>query len=206
MQSEKDEQTKNQILNLPDESTKLSSSQISNANTPNTLSHSLKIQALLSSGPMNLEAKKLTTTLPATAAASLPTSSTLDIRETTPAKIVNIPITSNPSVPLIKVSESSTNSNRFNQDRFKSEMVRKNWKNVLEVALKNKNLIENESAALNSSTNANQSFSGNREIYATNKENWIFFSIIISIVIILSVLFCFIVYWFFPQFRTKSFL
>jgi hypothetical protein len=38
-------------------------------------------------------------------------------------------------------------------------------------------------------------------LHATDKENWIFFSIIISVVIALSILFCFLVYKFFPKYE-----
>ena len=91
------------------------------------------------------------------------------------------------------------------RDRFSSEKVRKNWKTVLDVALiKRSELVDNE-ANFNSSLSNHRSFilEENREIYATNKENWIYFSIILAIVLALSVLFCFMVYWFFPQFRAK---
>jgi hypothetical protein len=92
-------------------------------------------------------------------------------------------------------------------DRLKSELVRKNWKTVLDVALK-KAAMENEmsGAGVGGGGGLNRLNSAHpREIYATDKENWVFFSIILTIVVILSVLFCFVVYWFFPQFRAKSF-
>lgn len=91
-------------------------------------------------------------------------------------------------------------------DRQRAEQVRKNWKVVLDVALKKKNeLVENEVNMNFGGNNGRHSFDNTREIYATDKENWIFFSIIISIVIIFSVIFCFVVYWFFPQFRAKAY-
>ena len=41
----------------------------------------------------------------------------------------------------------------------------------------------------------------NYNLQASDKENWIFFSIIISVVIALSILFCFLVYKFFPKYE-----
>ncbi len=80
-------------------------------------------------------------------------------------------------------------------NRFKSELVRKNWKTVLDVAITKKNFenFENDSS-LNAANNYQQ-------IFLSEKFNWIFFAIIISILIILSFLFCSLVYIFFPQYR-----
>lgn len=91
-------------------------------------------------------------------------------------------------------------------NRFKTELARNNWKTILDVAMKRKNFdnFDNERLSFSnnfSSMNSQQYNPG--EIYASDKENWIYFFIIISIVVILSILFCYLVYSFFPQFKPK---
>lgn len=106
------------------------------------------------------------------------------------------------SKPLITPANKTPNTN--NAPRFKSEVVRKNWKTVLDVALKEKSRLNDFSDSVNLNNNLNGFNPVNHNaIYATNKENWIFFSIIISIVILLSIMFCLLVYKFFPQFRSN---
>lgn len=85
--------------------------------------------------------------------------------------------------------------------RLKSEIVRKNWKTLLDVAIA-KRQFQNGHEFSSLSMHSDGPYQS-REIYATNKENWIFFTIILSIVIILSIIFCCLVYLFLPQFRTQ---
>ena len=77
---------------------------------------------------------------------------------------------------------------------FRSEVVRKNWKTVLDVALDKRGFPNDETNFnLNSSNNV-----PNNDIFVSEKFNWIFFAIIMSILIILSIIFCGLVYKFFP--------
>ena len=83
-----------------------------------------------------------------------------------------------------------------NENRFKSEEVRKNWKRVLDFALMKNNYDEQNSVEGSFMLNAHQ-----HEIFASTKESWFYFVFILSIVIILSVLCCCLIYLFFPRFR-----
>lgn len=83
-----------------------------------------------------------------------------------------------------------------NKNRFKSEEVRKNWKRVLDFALKKNNYDEQNSVEGSFMLNAHQ-----QVIFASTKESWFYFFFILSIVIILSVLCCCLIYLFFPRFR-----
>lgn len=105
-----------------------------------------------------------------------------------------------------------TNNSNLNNDeakRFRSETVRKNWKIVLDMAMKKRTfdtdfMDRSESVSFNvGGFNNNQA--ANQEIYASDKENWIYFSIIITTVVILSILFCYLVYSFFPNLRGKTY-
>lgn len=103
----------------------------------------------------------------------------------------------------------ATNSNNINDDadrRMRAETVKKNWKIVLDMAMKKRTdgdyFDRSESVALNS---FNSSLPPSHEIYASEKENWIYFSIIIATVVFLSILFCYLVYSFFPSFRSHNF-
>jgi hypothetical protein len=83
-----------------------------------------------------------------------------------------------------------------NRNRFKSEEVRKNWKRVLDFALMKKSYDEQNSVEGSFMLNAHQ-----HQIFASTKESWFYFVFILSIVIILSVLCCCLIYLFFPRFR-----
>jgi hypothetical protein len=191
-------QTTNTINNKTSLTTPLLSTNSSNPNTPNTISNSLKIQELLNKG--NLDKNNSSTNTASAVTAPPATTTTLP----QPSKLNSI-LSKNVNI-INKNNEPAMSGVGGTGERFKSEAVRKNWKTVLDVAMKKKNeLLENEmSTNLNSSLNA-RSFmmDENREIYATDKENWVYFSIILIIVIALSVLFSFIVYSFFPQFRAR---
>ena len=206
----KNNDTDQKLLNAPPQSSNIQINKNNNndnnniAITPTTISNSIKIQELLNKGNLNNSTNVNNTSNNAT------TSNTNNASSTN-SKLVGaaaplLPKTTGASAETPGISSTTTPTTALN-DRFKSEIVRKNWKTVLDVALKKKNeLIENEMNMNFNSALSNRSYiETSHEIYATDKENWIFFSIIISIVIILSVLFCFIVYWFFPQFRARHF-
>ena len=96
-------------------------------------------------------------------------------------------LTVNPSLKT-KLNNPTTNGN------FRSEVVRKNWKTVLDVALDKRGFPNDETNFnLNSPNNV-----PNNDIFVSEKFNWIFFAIIMSILIILSIIFCGLVYKFFP--------
>jgi len=109
-------------------------------------------------------------------------------------------------------SATNPNNNNNNNDeaerRIRAETVKKNWKIVLDMAIKKRNDTDfydrSESVALNMSS-FNSSQPQSHEIYASEKENWIYFSIIIATVVFLSILFCYLVYSFFPSFRAQNF-
>lgn len=89
-------------------------------------------------------------------------------------------------------------------NRFKTELVRNNWKTILDVAMKRKTFDNFENERLSYSNNfssMNSQQHNHDDVYATDKENWVYFFIIISVVVILSIIFCFLVYWFFPQLK-----
>lgn len=105
--------------------------------------------------------------------------------------------------PLLKKESSIDKSSTDDARRFRSETVRKNWKLVLDVAMNKRNeALLDQGVTLNMSSFSQPQ---NQEIYASEKENWIYFSIIISTVVILSILFCYLVYSFFPSFRAQNF-
>jgi hypothetical protein len=83
-----------------------------------------------------------------------------------------------------------------NQNNVRQEKVKQNW-DILISALRSKANIDSDDPFLE--TNGNFQ-SRHNYLHATDKENWIFFSIIISIVISLSILFCFLVFKFFPKY------
>lgn len=107
--------------------------------------------------------------------------------------------------PFTSTIQKAVNPNDELARRFRSETVRKNWQTVLDLALKKRSDIDFldrcESVGL-SGISQNQP---SQEIYASEKENWIYFSIIIATVIILSILFCYLVYSFFPTLRANNF-
>lgn len=74
--------------------------------------------------------------------------------------------------------------------KFHSKLNRKNWENIIASA-KNQDLTDN----------INNSPRCSNEMFAGEKYGWIFFSIIISIFVIFSIIICFCVYYFIPQFR-----
>lgn len=94
-----------------------------------------------------------------------------------------------PSIVIDGVKKPLTSESNI---RLQSELVRKNWKNVLDVAKKNKDIF-NDSTSYN---NYHQN-----DMFMSEKFNWIFFSIIMSILVIFSIIICFCVYYFMPQFR-----
>lgn len=108
--------------------------------------------------------------------------------------------------PSKKETPTVTVSNDDADLRARQETVKKNWKIVLDMAMKKRNDADfydrSESVALNMSSAYSPQ---NQEIYASEKENWIYFSIIIATVIFLSILFCYLVYSFFPSFRAHNF-
>lgn len=95
--------------------------------------------------------------------------------------------------------------------RFRSEAVRKNWKIVLDMAMKKRqfDFVDNDninSFSVNTFNHSNSVVqSASHDIYASDKENWIYFSIILAVVIGLSILFCYLVYSFFPHLRNQNF-
>ncbi len=101
-----------------------------------------------------------------------------------------------PSIKLTRPGDMEPPLNAANS--FRKENVRKNWKTVLDVAMTNRNFPSNnlENRNLDGSLNYQ-----NNDIFVSEKFNWIFFAIIISLLVILSVLFCSIVYFFLPKFR-----
>jgi hypothetical protein len=207
MVSPKSDTKKLDLVSVTNETKPLSNTLLINdVNTPKTISNSLKIQDLLNQGSLGKTdgtASAITATTSNAAASSNASTANASGSTTTPSAGTGANTAAKTSgageAPIIRLLRPVDPVN----DRFKSETVRKNWKNVLDVAMKKKNeLMEND---MNSSSMNRSSYAEPREIYATDKENWIFFSIIIAIVIVVSVLFCFIVYWFFPQFRAKPF-
>ena len=82
---------------------------------------------------------------------------------------------------------------------FRSEAVRKNWKTVLDVAMTNRNFPNADLGSIHSPQNYH-----NNDIFVSEKFNWIFFAIIMTLLIILSVVFCSLVYFFLPKFRVKQ--
>ena len=112
--------------------------------------------------------------------------------------------TNDSTKPIVSKTDTPVGSALTNQMR--SELVRKNWKTVLDVAMNKRkfdNLNDNiESTTINLNNANNMSLNYTRQnMFADEKFNWIFFAIIISFLIILSILFCSLVYAFFPQFR-----
>lgn len=104
--------------------------------------------------------------------------------------ILNKPTTSSvPSIVVDGVKKPLVNESNI---RFQQELVRKNWKNVLDVARKNRDLID---------TGSSSQYHHQNDMFSSEKFNWIFFSIIMSILIIFSIVICFCVYYFMPQFR-----
>lgn len=94
-----------------------------------------------------------------------------------------------PSIVVDGVKKPLVNESNI---RLQSELVRKNWKNVLDVAKKNKDLF-NDGATAN--------YHHQNDMFVNEKFNWIFFSIIMSILVLFSIVICFCVYYFMPQFR-----
>lgn len=75
--------------------------------------------------------------------------------------------------------------------KFQSKLNRENWKTVIDVAKKNRDLIDNKATVSRH----------HNDMFVNDKFNWIFFSIIMSILVIFSIIICFSVYYFIPQFR-----
>jgi hypothetical protein len=104
--------------------------------------------------------------------------------------IVSKPNTSSvPSIIVDGVKKPLTNESNI---RFQSELVRKNWKNVLDIAKKNRDMGDSISSS---------HYHHQNDMFSNEKFNWIFFSIIMSILIMFSIIICFCVYYFMPQFR-----
>lgn len=125
------------------------------------------------------------------------------------AQTSNLPSATTKTSSIPTITTQSISGVGGDDARLRAEAVKKNWKIVLDMAMKTKRndggdyFDRSESIALNMSA-----FGGGtatREIYASEKENWIYFSIIIATVVFLSILFCYLVYSFFPSFRAHNF-
>ena len=90
---------------------------------------------------------------------------------------------------------------------FRTEVVRKNWKTVLDVAMTNRNFPTNNDMGNNFNSRAiDGSFSNGyrnpqNDIFVNEKFNWLFFALIVSLLVILSIVFCSLVFFFLPKFR-----
>jgi len=103
--------------------------------------------------------------------------------------------------PLIKLTIPNSMEPPLNAaNSFRTETVRKNWKTVLDVAMTNRNFPNNNLDNLNRNRDGSVNYHSN-DIFVSDKFNWIFFAIIISLLVILSVFFCSLVYFFLPKFR-----
>jgi hypothetical protein len=98
------------------------------------------------------------------------------------------------------IAERKTDTALNAANSFRSETVRKNWKTVLDVAMTNRSFPE----AGGRSVDGGPNFHHNNDIFVSDKFNWIFFAIIMTLLIILSIIFCSLVYFFLPQFRIKE--
>lgn len=123
-----------------------------------------------------------------------------DKKEEPPAKTSHVKINL-PEGPKPIAADKKGELNAANS--FRSETVRKNWKTVLDVAMTNRNFPEGPGRSLD--TNG-PNFHQNNDIFVSDKFNWIFFAIIMTLLIILSIIFCSLVYFFLPQFRVKQVL
>jgi hypothetical protein len=96
----------------------------------------------------------------------------------------------------IQASSAATGTSSFNNPNIRQEKVKQNW-DIIISALRSKATMDSDDPFLEMNGNFQ---SRHNYLHATDKENWIFFSIIISIVISLSILFCFLVFKFFPKY------
>jgi hypothetical protein len=89
----------------------------------------------------------------------------------------------------------STTTSTFNSN-IRQEKVKQNWDIILNALRSKANMSEADDPFLES----NNFQARHNYLHASDKENWIFFTIIISIVIMLSILFCYLVFKFFPKY------
>jgi hypothetical protein len=95
------------------------------------------------------------------------------------------------SLPFIVVDNLKAPHIDDSNRKFHSKLNKKNWENIIASA-KNQDLTDN---FINNSPRCSN------EMFVGEKYGWIFFSIIISIFVIFSIIICFCVYYFIPQFR-----
>ena len=93
-------------------------------------------------------------------------------------------------------SSTGASSSFNNPNNMREEKVKQNW-DIIISALRSKANMDPDDPFLEMNGNFQ---SRHNYLHATDKENWIFFSIIISIVILLSILFCYLVFKFFPKY------
>jgi hypothetical protein len=97
-------------------------------------------------------------------------------------------VTTVPSIVIDGVKQPLLNEPNI---KFQSKLNRENWRTVIDVAKKNRDLSDNKATVSRH----------HNEMFVNDKFNWIFFSIIMSILVIFSIIICFSVYYFIPQFR-----
>ena len=119
-----------------------------------------------------------------------PNEATIALLAKTPwANVVGGAKTATGTTALTRPPRTFTNPN----DRLKSKLAKKNWQTVMNVAVVKEKMNESSAAGFNPPYD---------NIYATSKENWTYFSIILFVVTFLSIVICFLVYLFFHKFRT----
>jgi len=97
-------------------------------------------------------------------------------------------VTTVPSIVIDGVKQPLLNEPNI---KFQSKLNRENWRTVIDVAKKNRDLSDNKATVSRH----------HNDMFVNDKFNWIFFSIIMSILVIFSIIICFSVYYFIPQFR-----